>query len=197
MLRKRGCSRLLAPVLPMLQPNGGQLPGSALPSRSSANIRNHRSPHLPPHRSRSRRDVEALLRGRASQAAFGPRCDGADTLAGGLGADILTGGNQADTFLFTSASDSNNQSGVDVIKDFKHAQGDIIDLSGIDADTITAGDQAFTFTDAFHGVAGELYVSQIGKTLFYVQGDTNGDSNVDFVLQVTSPTALVAADFIL
>ena len=123
--------------------------------------------------------------------------DGADTLAGGLGADILTGGNQADTFLFTSASDSNNQSGVDVIKDFKHAQGDIIDLSGIDADTITSGDQAFTFTDAFHGVAGELYVSQIGKTLFYVQGDTNGDSNVDFVLQVTSPTALVAADFIL
>ena len=123
--------------------------------------------------------------------------DGADTLAGGLGADILTGGNQADTFLFTGASDSNNQSGVDVIKDFKHAQGDVIDLSAVDADTITSGDQAFTFTDAFHGVAGELYVSQIGKTLFYVQGDTNGDSNVDFVLQVTSPTALTAADFIL
>jgi len=30
MLRKRGCSRLLAPALPMLHPNGGQLPGSAL-----------------------------------------------------------------------------------------------------------------------------------------------------------------------
>jgi hypothetical protein len=46
----------------------------------------------------------------------------------------------------------------DRITDFSHAQGDRIDLAGIDARFTVAGDQAFSFigTGLYTGVAGQL-----------------------------------------
>ena len=67
---------------------------------------------------------------------------GRDRLEGGIGNDILTGGAGADAFGFLSAADGN-----DLIQDFRRAEGDKINLSGIDADPLTAGDQAFVFAD--------------------------------------------------
>ena len=74
--------------------------------------------------------------------------DGSDRLTGGTGADILNGGAGQDAFVFASVAD-----GGDRVQDFRRAEGDRIDLSAIDADPLTAGDQAFLFADGVAFVA--------------------------------------------
>ena len=103
---------------------------------------------------------------------------GADVLTGGLGADMLTGGAGADRFVFVATS-----GGVDVITDF--ASGlDIIDLTAIDADLATAGDQAFAFigSAAFSMVAGELRLSTPAAGQALLEGDVDGDGLADFAV---------------
>ena len=126
--------------------------------------------------------------------------DGADRLTGGAGQDLLSGGLGADTFLFVEEADS-PVAAADAIADF--AQGlDKIDLTGIDADALAAGDQAFTFigTEAFAGGgaagAGQLRFEQVdGRTL--VSGDVDGDGAADFLIRLDSPLPLQATDFLL
>lgn len=124
---------------------------------------------------------------------------GADWIYGGLGADQLTGGLGADTFRFTSLADSTVASaGRDIIRDFNRGQADRIDLSMIDANTLTTGNGVFTFIGrgAFTGVAGQLHYEQIsGQT--YVSGDVNGDRVADLKIQVSGLVSLVAGDFVL
>ena len=121
---------------------------------------------------------------------------GADTLIGGLGKDLMTGGAGLDRMVLTSVADSPLAfAGRDVINTFAH--GDKIDLSGIDARTNVAGDQAFSFIGAaaFSGVSGQLRfdmtnISVTGVKAYTVFGDVNGDSVADFSLQIfTSPTS--------
>ena len=84
------------------------------------------------------------------------------------------------------------------ITDFSQADGDVIDLSAIDARTGLAGNQAFTFIGnaAFGNVAGQLrYVFDAGNT--YVEGDRNGDGAADFALRLDGLIALTASDFVL
>jgi Ca2+-binding RTX toxin-like protein len=50
-----------------------------------------------------------------------------DVIAGGAGDDVLYGNGGADTFRFTGGADQ----GVDVIKDFNVAQGDVLDISDV------------------------------------------------------------------
>lgn len=144
--------------------------------------------------------------------------DGIDTLTGGQGDDRLQGGAGADTFRFRAPEESMGllpyeplQFGeFDHVKDFRHAEGDVIDLSGIDANTLVVGDQKFSFIGAsgFHGVAGELretsYVFNINGTdddeyIRLIEGDTNGDGAAD--LRIGFFDAMdyhfVAADFLL
>ncbi len=52
--------------------------------------------------------------------------EGADVISGGLGNDVLYGGSESDVFLFEAI----NQ-GVDTIKDFDVAEGDVVDLSAL------------------------------------------------------------------
>ena len=68
---------------------------------------------------------------------------GADTIQGGGGADTLTGGQGADKFVFAALTDS-APSARDLITDFVHGS-DILDLSAIDANTSTKGNQAFFY----------------------------------------------------
>ncbi|MBB5221396.1 hypothetical protein HNP73_001317 [Amaricoccus macauensis] len=117
---------------------------------------------------------------------------GNDVLRGGPGKDVLVGGDGADTFVFGTATVGSTA--VDTIRDFSHAEGDLIDLREIDADMGKTGDQAFHLigSRAFSGAAGEL---RYDKGL--VHGDVNGDGIADFSIEVASLTKLVAADFLL
>jgi serralysin len=107
----------------------------------------------------------------------------------------MTGGGGADTFEFRAPEDSGFKgAAADEILDFSSAQSDKIDLAQIDANSLVAGDQAFTFignNNAFTGMAGQLRFNA-GQ----LEGDLNGDGAGDFRIQV-NVASLVAADFIL
>ncbi|HEX8308279.1 MAG TPA: M10 family metallopeptidase C-terminal domain-containing protein [Allosphingosinicella sp.] len=122
----------------------------------------------------------------------------ADLIVGREGADMLTGNGGNDVFRYNSAGESTS-AGRDKILDF--AAGDLVDLSRIDADTLSAGDQAFTFIGnaAFGGHAGELRFQSNGGTEWLVQGDTNGDGVSDFevILNIPVPDPITSGDFIL
>ncbi|OYU35457.1 MAG: hypothetical protein CFE35_10830 [Novosphingobium sp. PASSN1] len=124
---------------------------------------------------------------------------GDDTISGGAGEDKLAGGLGADHFVFDDGDLSGTTfSTADRILDFKHADGDVIDLSGIDADLNTAGDQGFSFigSDAFTGTAGELRVETRSSAML-LSGDTNGDGVADFAIRIDGTTPLELADFVL
>jgi Ca2+-binding RTX toxin-like protein len=127
---------------------------------------------------------------------------GADTLQGGKGndlligrsgKDILTGGAGADTFKYFATSDS-PESGPDRITDLEAR--DAIDLSEIDANSHSRGNQAFVLRDTHTG-AGQAVLSYNAATdrttlsLYVNAGDTvdaqitmNGDhsGHLNFVL---------------
>ena len=76
---------------------------------------------------------------------------------------------------------------------------DLIDLTGIDADTSTPG-----ILDAFHflanavfdGVASALdYFFDAVRGVTVLQGDTNGDRVADFAIDLTGNVALTSTDF--
>ncbi|MGJ7039208.1 Ca2+-binding RTX toxin-like protein [Shinella sp. BE166] len=124
---------------------------------------------------------------------------GNDRLEGGSGADKLYGGSGADSFVFESTKDSTTSAKRrDTIFDFKQTQKDKIDLTKIDANTKSGGDQAFKFigTDGFHKKAGELrYEKKQGDTFVFT--DVNGDGKADFSIVLDSSVNLKASDFIL
>lgn len=129
---------------------------------------------------------------------------GNDILSGGNGSDLLVGGAGADNFTGGAGNDTFRigyyESGVftdaDRITDF--ASGDLIDVSGWDANTGVAGDQAFTFigTAAFSGAAGELRYYDDGVDT-HILGDINGDSLADFEILLTGVVVPVSGDFVL
>jgi uncharacterized delta-60 repeat protein len=124
---------------------------------------------------------------------------GANTLTGGAGTDKLVGGLGADTFDFNAITESLVGAGLrDIITDFSTAQGDKIDLSTIDANSVLATDQAFLssiLTSGAFTAVGQLRL--VGNIL-----SGNTDSNFatsEFEIQLTGVTALTLAgtDFIL
>jgi Ca2+-binding RTX toxin-like protein len=119
--------------------------------------------------------------------------DGNDMLFGGADADTLTGGSGADTFVFESAAETSWYGFTDAITNFSSAEGDRIDLSAIDANSTTLGDNPFSFIGGsfFNGAAGELRFAD-----GLLQGDLDGDTAADFTIQVVTPT-LNATDFML
>jgi len=122
--------------------------------------------------------------------------DGDDLIVGGSGVDDMTGGNDNDTFQF-STFESGTGASADRILDF--IQGDdIIDVSGVDAALLTAGNQAFSFigTAAFSGAGAELRYYFDG-TDTWVQGDINADGASDFDIFVAGAVTLVSTDFVL
>ena len=122
--------------------------------------------------------------------------DGADLIVGGGGADSLTGGAGADTFRYDAASDSVGLA--DLIGDFQSGL-DRIDLSRIDANANSDGNQAFSWigSNVFSGSAGELRTYE-ADGYRWVAGDTDGDGDGDLVivLQIGTPP-LVQGDFLL
>jgi RTX calcium-binding nonapeptide repeat (4 copies) len=119
--------------------------------------------------------------------------NGDDALLGDADADTLAGGAGADVFLYALATDAPRGGAPETIRDFSRTEGDVIDLSLIDADTTAAGDQAFTFRGggAFTGTPGELRYA--GGTLW---GDVDGDARPDFVIRLAGAPDLGAADLV-
>jgi Ca2+-binding RTX toxin-like protein len=93
---------------------------------------------------------------------------GNDWLGGGMGGDTLYGGSGADTFAWTDPAQSGFGWLHDVITDFNRAEGDLMDLSAIDANLSGWGNEAFTFigTAAFSGTPGEVRYYQAGGFTF-------------------------------
>ena len=108
-----------------------------------------------------------------------------DILAGGAGADKLIGGAGADRFTFSQA-DITTPVGRDEILDLVFADGDVIDLSGIDANiTLGAdGDQAFVWAAKFTKVAGQAVLAYAGG-ITTLSLDVNGDGVADFKIAIT------------
>lgn len=108
--------------------------------------------------------------------------DGDDTLVGGVGADSLTGGGGEDVFKFVTLRDSWIHS-LDFIADLTNL--DTIDVSGVDADKHTVGDQVFHLVTAFTGQAGEMTVSyDAAQNQTSVFGDVNGNGQADMVIHI-------------
>lgn len=99
-------------------------------------------------------------------------------------------------FVYNAVTDSVGTAALrDTIGDFQSGI-DRFDLSLIDANTLIAGNNAFTYigSGAFTNTAGQLrYTSATGQLL----GDTNGDGIVDFRVGLLNLTTLTAADLIL
>ena len=104
---------------------------------------------------------------------------------GGRGKDTVTGGGGRDLHDFNATAESGTSSTTrDLIKDFAHLT-DKIDVTGIDADSTTAGNQAFHWVGtAFTGAAGELgFFTSGGNTI--IQASNDADTAADFQIQLT------------
>jgi Ca2+-binding RTX toxin-like protein len=121
-----------------------------------------------------------------------------DAITGGDGPDALFGGDGNDTFDYNSVGDSpRGAANRDVITGFQPG-ADRIDLSGIDADTSTPGDDAFVFVTMQTDEVQPNWLNwfQAGGNT-YVQGDVDGNFTADFELQLAGNIDLAAADFVL
>ncbi|HEX8625766.1 MAG TPA: M10 family metallopeptidase C-terminal domain-containing protein [Allosphingosinicella sp.] len=163
---------------------------------------------------------DGLLGGNGSDDLNGG--DGVDTLFGGDGVDFFTGGAGNDIFIgeinATKVSSHTGNISLDVITDF--AAGDVLDLSGIDANTGVAGDQAFTLVNSANpNNAGEMSIrhfgnmnaaeAALGMDLDGVDGDSpfggpvsvvfgNVDGGeADFAIVFVGSPPLTTADFIM
>ncbi|MDQ0463381.1 Ca2+-binding RTX toxin-like protein [Caulobacter ginsengisoli] len=125
---------------------------------------------------------------------------GNDIIIGGTGADILVGGAGADTFVVRQESVRQSHLGgtleVDTINDLTAGQGDRLDLSAIDADASTAGDQAFHLVAGFTSHAGEMTLSFAGGVTT-LQLDVDGDGNTDYRMKITGDVRLDSGGWIL
>jgi serralysin len=116
-----------------------------------------------------------LAGGAGADTLFGS--NGNDVLVGGKGADTLDGGKGRNVYEFDSYQDSRGAY-VDTIVQLMAR--DRIDLSAIDADTHTAGDQGCHYATHFTRHAGELvrsYDADTDITTFAM--DINGDGRPD------------------
>ncbi|MFD1881905.1 calcium-binding protein [Paracoccus pacificus] len=131
--------------------------------------------------------------------------DQMDTLVGGSGADNLGGGLGADRFVFEEWSHSTSgqfdkifaSEGAPAFEGAGVAGGDLIDLSGIDADETVAGNQAFTWGNIERG---GLRVINYGSWTV-VQGNVDNDPTAEFALYIAdgnqTASAYYSGDFVL
>ncbi|MGV8833186.1 MAG: calcium-binding protein [Devosia sp.] len=136
--------------------------------------------------------------------------DGADTLFGGAGDDRISGGLRRDVLIgeggndifdFDSIDDAGNFGQRDVITDFSQILGnrDHIDLTGIDANILTGGDDAFVFNATmgagFSGAGSLTWAQQVAQNRTLIMGDVDGNGTVDFQIELTGLITLTADDF--
>ncbi|SFO16512.1 Hemolysin-type calcium-binding repeat-containing protein [Cohaesibacter marisflavi] len=121
---------------------------------------------------------------------------GADSFTGGFGADTMFAGidNAVDRFLFNTVNDSTAGAAHDKIAEFDSGE-DVLDLSGIDANSAANGNQAFAFAGS-SAAAHSVWLETDGSDLL-VFADVNGDAVADFEIQMVNTSTLVEGDFVL
>ncbi|TNF80250.1 type I secretion C-terminal target domain-containing protein [Pseudomonas sp. ICMP22404] len=119
---------------------------------------------------------------------------GDDRLIGGAGTDNLTGGTGADTYVFNALADMGTGAARDVINGFKSTELDHLDLTGLDANPLTANIDAFTFigSNAFDATnaTGQL---RFADGILY--GSVNADATAEFEFELVGVKELHASDF--
>lgn len=124
--------------------------------------------------------------------------NGADILFGGADADQLTGGNGADTFRWVSTADTGTTfATADFVSDFERSEGDLLDLSSIDADVTVEGNQSFEFTgrEAFTAPGQVRWFTQDNRTFIVLNTDT--DFSREMIIEVAGLPFVEADWFIL
>lgn len=158
--------------------------------------------------------ADRLVGGRGNDRLFGDHdggpTPGADTLYGGYGNDLISGGvggddmdggAGADTFLYQANTLAFNQSALndrDTIADFNHSEGDRIDLSQIDANTLVSGNQAFTLVNGPSTQAGSMWLTGSGESWSVFLNVNGGTADLAIDVQLAGgATNLIAGDFVL
>ncbi|MEI8187084.1 MAG: M10 family metallopeptidase C-terminal domain-containing protein, partial [Chlorobiaceae bacterium] len=122
---------------------------------------------------------------------------GNDMLLAYGGVDTLTGNGGNDTFVFTDLTKGVTAGSWDVITDFVSGQ-DKIDLSGIDANTVVSGDQAFSSvilgSSSSFSAPGQLLFDNTTGVLY---GCTDNSNKATFAIQLQGVHSIKAADIIL
>jgi Ca2+-binding RTX toxin-like protein len=123
--------------------------------------------------------------------------DGNNVIIGSYGKDIVTGGAGADAFVWNSIDEMGHTNfDPEVVTDFQ-PHFDLLALNQIDANTMVAGDQAFTFIDtaAFTG-PGQINWFTNGTDTF-IQLNTDADLTQDAIIQVLGVHTVDAGWFVL
>jgi Ca2+-binding RTX toxin-like protein len=115
--------------------------------------------------------------------------DAANRITGAGGADVLFGGLDADTFVY-AAGHTGLGAARDTIADFVSG-ADVIDLSAIDANQDTGGDQAFSLRAG--AGANAVWTVRAGADLFLL-ADVNGDAFADLSIRLLNTAALAPGD---
>lgn len=127
---------------------------------------------------------------------------GNDTLIGGslddwfwgdAGADTITGGAADDIFYYTAITDSGTTGTTrDTITDL--TETDIIDVSAIDANTGTIGDDAFTVDLDASFSTGEIMFTVVGSDVL-ISFNNDADAAADMQIMITGGASLVSFTF--
>ena len=123
---------------------------------------------------------------------------GNNVITGALGQDTLTGNAGVDTFVFQRIDDTGNtQASADRITDFQSAQGDKIDLSGIDADISTLADDAFVFIGSSAFTSAAQVRSFVSSGVTYISLNTDANlSSTEAIIVLTGNILLTQGDFL-
>ena len=117
----------------------------------------------------------------------------------------MTGGAGNDRFDIDAVAETGVTDATrDIVADFQHLV-DKIDLSTIDASTVQAQNNAFTWKNSgaiTTSTAGELRYQQFNNAgtandYTLVSGDTDADTAAEFQLRLTGLITLTSADFVL
>jgi len=121
---------------------------------------------------------------------------GNDAIVANQAANHLTGGPGSDTFRWASSADAGVGALADTVMDFHAGETDRIDLSAIDANPATTGDDAFRFigTGAFSHTPGEIRYEVIGGNA-HIFADLDGDAVADMQINLNGVTFLGGAEF--
>jgi Ca2+-binding RTX toxin-like protein len=150
--------------------------------------------------------------------------EGNDSLVGGNGVDTLTGGAGKDIFDFNQSDladqvvTKSGKLSLDIITDFVSGD-DLIDLSGIDANTLVGGDQAFKFVGKADAKTGEIGYKTFGNInaaesalgldldgidgpgavgpVTVIYGNTDADNDAEFAIVVYGKLDITNNDFLL